>query len=114
MFFVQHQCFWFQKKQVEKQDVLVKRGAATISFRLSTCVFQNVKSYRFFVAISLQILVDAHKKHYKNRYFNTFLKAKNWKEWPFLMVTSWATLMVTNWATLAPLQKRQRGPVSNH
>ena len=54
------------------------------------------------------------KKHYKNRYFSTFLKAKNEKKWPFLMVNNWATLMVNNWATFGPLKNRQRGPVINH
>ena len=29
MSFVQHQCFWFQKTQVEKHQFLVKRGVAT-------------------------------------------------------------------------------------
>ena len=29
MLFVQHQCFWFQKTQVEKHQFLVKRGVAT-------------------------------------------------------------------------------------
>ena len=46
--FVQHQCFWFQKNQVEKQQFLVKRGVSTQRVFLSTCVLQNVKSYRFF------------------------------------------------------------------
>ena len=39
----------------------------------------------------------------KNRYFSTFLKAKNCKKKAILMVTNWATLMVTNWATFVPL-----------
>ena len=30
------------------------------------------------------------------------------------MVTNWATIMVTSWATFVQLEKRQRGPVSNH
>ena len=47
MFVVQHHCFWFQKTQVQKHQFLVKRGVATERFFLSTCVLQNVKSYRF-------------------------------------------------------------------
>ena len=51
MFFVQHQCFWFQKTPVEKHQFLVKRGVATKRFFLITCVLQNVKSYRFFLPL---------------------------------------------------------------
>ena len=79
MLFVQHQCFWFQKNKVEKHQFLVKRGVATKRFFFWTCVLENVKSYRFFCPIFCQILVDV-QKHYKNRYFSTFLKAKNWKK----------------------------------
>ena len=37
--FVQHQCFWFQKTQVEKHQFLVKRGVATKRFLFYEPVF---------------------------------------------------------------------------
>ena len=46
---------------------------------LITCVLQNAKSYRFFCAFFGQVLVDV-QKHYKNRYFSTFPKAKTKKK----------------------------------
>ena len=61
MFFVEHQCFWFQKTQVKKHQFLVKRGVATKRFFLITCVLKNAKSYRFFFPFFGQILVDVQK-----------------------------------------------------
>ena len=47
--FVQHQCFWFQNKQLNKTEILVKRGVATKRvFFMNLCFAKNVKSYRFF------------------------------------------------------------------
>ena len=46
--------FLVSKTKVEKQHFLVKRGVATKRFLfLSTCVLQNVKSYRFLFALFL-------------------------------------------------------------
>ena len=64
MFFVQHQCFWFQKTQVEKHQFWVKRGVATKRFFLITCVLQNVKSYRFFAPCLAKFRL-MFNKHYK-------------------------------------------------
>ena len=44
--FYQHECFWFQNKQLQKHKLLVGRGLQPNVFLL-TCVLQNVKSYRF-------------------------------------------------------------------
>ena len=41
---------------------------------LSTCVLQNVKRYRFFRGPFLGQILGNVQKHYKNRYFSTFLK----------------------------------------
>ena len=113
MFFVQHQGFWFQNRQLKKEKTTEcfgqKGGCNKTGFFLSTSVLQNVKSYRFFCAPLLGKFWVMLKTHYKNRYFSTFLKAKKMKKWPFLIVTNWATLIVTNWATFAQLNKRQRG-----
>ena len=62
--FVQHQCFWFQNKQLKKQKFLVKRGVATKRVFLWTCVLQNVKSYRF-LGHFLANFGWCSKKHYK-------------------------------------------------
>ena len=44
--FVLHQCFSL-KMQVQKTPILGQEGGCNITFFLSTCVLQNVKSYRF-------------------------------------------------------------------
>ena len=61
MFSVQHKGFWFQNKELKKKTFLVKRGVATKRGFLSTCVLQNVKSYRFFWLFFWQFLVDVQK-----------------------------------------------------
>ena len=91
--------FGFKTNNLTKQTFLVKREVATKRFFFYEPVFFKISKVIVFLAIFGQNLVDV-QKHYKNRYFSTFLKAKNCKKWPFLMVTNWATLMVTNWATL--------------
>ena len=55
----------------------MKRGVATKRF---FCVLQNVKSYRFLFAPFFAQFWLMLKQHYKNVYFSTFLKAKNWKK----------------------------------
>ena len=83
--------FLVKKNKVEKHQFLVKRGVATKRAFLWACVLENVKSYRFFCPFFCQILVDVQKqKHYKNTYFSTFLKAKNWKKNAFWGVIIWA------------------------
>ena len=52
--------FFFQNKQVNKHQLLVKRGVATKCF-LRTCVLQNVKSHRFCLADFLSNLFDVQK-----------------------------------------------------
>ena len=37
MFLVQHECFWFQNKQLKKHKFLVKRGVATERFFINLC-----------------------------------------------------------------------------
>ena len=43
---------------------------------LSTCVLQNVKSYRFLGGLVLANVWLLFKKHYENRHFSTFSKQK--------------------------------------
>ena len=45
----------------KKHNCLVKRGVAAKRAFLSTCVLQNVKSYRFFWRLFCPILVDVQK-----------------------------------------------------
>ena len=71
-FFVQHQRFIFQNRQVKKHQFLVKRGVATKRSSLITCVLQNAKSH--FGAHCRVNLVGVWK-HSLKRYFSTFLKA---------------------------------------
>ena len=66
----------FKKHKLKNVNFWSKRGVAPKQFLLITCVLQNVKSYRF--PPFGQILVDV-QKHYKNRYFSTFSKAKKRK-----------------------------------
>ena len=114
MFSVQHKGFWFQNKELRKKHFLVKRGVATKRvFFLWTCVLENVKSYRFFWGHFFGNFWLMFKKHYKNRYFSTFFKAKKWKKMAISKVNNWATCKVNNWATFGPLKNRQRGPVIN-
>ena len=97
-----------------KTEFLVNKGVATKRCFLSTCVLQNVKSYRFVFGHFFGNFWLMFKKHYKNRYFSTFQKPQFEKKWQFVIVTNWATLIVTNWATFVQLKNRQRGPVSNY
>ena len=77
MFFVQHQCFWFQKSKLKNTNFWSKGGCNKTGF-LCTCVLQNVKSYRFIYPFFGQVWL-MFKKHYKNRYFSTFWKAQKTK-----------------------------------
>ena len=70
--FCQHQGFSLKCK-LRKHQYLVKRGVAT--FFLITCVLQNVKSYPFFIWPVFCLFLLIFKKHCKNRYVSTFLKA---------------------------------------
>ena len=106
--------FGFTTKNLKKTKILVKRGVATKRVFLSTCVLQNVKSYRFFFGHFLAILGWCSKNTVKIGISAHFKKQKIGKKGPFLMVNNWATLMVNNWATFVPLKNRQRGPVINH
>ena len=45
--FVQHQCIWFQKTQVQKHQFLVKRGVATKRFLMNLC-FAKCEKLSFF------------------------------------------------------------------
>ena len=88
-------CFLFNinvfgfKKQSWKTPIFGQKGGCNKTVFLWTCVLQNVKSDRLFCPIFCPILVDV-QKHYKNRYFSTFLKAKQAKKLPFWGVIIWA------------------------
>ena len=79
-------CFLFNiivfgfKKTSWKHIFSKKGGLQQNGFFLWTCVLQNVKSYRFFLGIFFAFFWLFFKKHYKNRHFSTFFKAKNYKK----------------------------------
>ena len=106
--------FDFQTNNLQKKHVLVKRGVATKRFFFINLCFGKCQKLSFSFWPFFGNFWLMFKKHNKNRYFSTFLKAKNWKKWQFLIVTNWATLIVTNWATFVQLKNGQRGPVSNY
>ena len=55
-FSVQHKGFWFQNRQLKKNRNFWSKGRLQQNgFFLSTCVLQNVKSYRFFLGHFLAI-----------------------------------------------------------
>ena len=51
------------------------------------------------------------KKHYKNRYFSTFLKSKKWKKRAIFKVNNWAKLKSIIGPSWVRLKKRQLGPI---
>ena len=81
MFFVQHHCFWFQKNQVEKHIFSKKGGCNKTGFFFYEPVFCKMsKVIVFFFGIFFCIFWLLFKKHYKNRHFSTFFKAKHYKK----------------------------------
>ena len=86
MFFVQHECFWFQHKQLKKHNFLVKRGVATNVFFINLC-FAKCEKLSFFPPFFAQFWLMP-KKHYKNTYFSTLFKATNWKKIHFEVLLS--------------------------
>ena len=100
--------------QLQKKHIFSKKGGLQHNgFFLSTCVLQNVKSYRFFWGIFFGIFWLFFKKHYKNRHFSTFFEAKNYKKrhfWMLLSGPSWKLLSGPSWLRL---KKRQLGPDNN-
>ena len=72
--------FGFQTKNLKKTFFGQKGGCNKTVFFLSTCVFAKCQKLSFFLAIFFGNFWLMFKKHYKNRYFSTFLKAKKWKK----------------------------------
>ena len=72
--------FGFKKPKLKNTFFQKKGGCNKTGFFLWTCVLQNVKSYRFFFGIFFAFFGLFFKKHYKNRHFSTFFKAKNYKK----------------------------------
>ena len=78
MFLLNIIVFWFQKNQVENTNFSVKRGVATKRFFYDPVFCKKGKVIVFFGPFFWQILVEV-QKHYKNRYFSTFLESKKLK-----------------------------------
>ena len=70
--------FGFKKNQVEKHQFLVKRGVATKRvFFMTLCFAKREKLSFFWGGHFFGKFCLRFKKHYKNRYFSTFLESKN-------------------------------------
>ena len=72
--------FWFHKTQVEKHQFWVKRGVATKRVFFINLCFEKCQKLSFFLGPFFGNFWLMFKKPYKNRYFNTFSKAKIWKK----------------------------------
>ena len=75
--FVEHQCFWFQKTQVENTNFWSKGELQQNGFFNNQC-FERCEKLSFFPLFFGQILVDV-QKHCKNWYFSTFQKQQKEK-----------------------------------
>ena len=83
--------FSFKKNKLKSTKKNKKKQLQQNGVFLWTCVLQNVKSYRFFFApFFFAKFWLMFKKHYKNRYFSKFLKAKKAKKNAFWGVIIWA------------------------
>ena len=76
MFSVQHQGFWFQNKELRKKHFFGQKGDCNkTGFFMNLC-FGKCQKLSFFFGHFLGNSWLMFKKHCKNRYFSTFLKAK--------------------------------------
>ena len=64
--------FFISKQTTLKKKFLGQKGGCNKTGFLSTCVLQNVKSYRFFCVPFWGKFRLMFEKHYKNWYFSTF------------------------------------------
>ena len=95
--------FGFKANKLKTQ-MFGSRGGLQQNGFLFTYVLQNVKSYHFFWSLFGQILVDV-QKHYKNKYFSTFLKANNGKQRPFLNFIIWSKVGLLSGPSWCPTKK---------
>ena len=59
--FVQHQCFQFQNKQLNKTDTFGEKGGCNKMFFFMSLCFAKCQKLSFFGAIFWQVLVDVQK-----------------------------------------------------
>ena len=100
MFFVQHHCFWFQKNKLKNTFFQKKGGCNKTGFFMNLCFAKCQKLSFFFGHFFFAFFWLFFKKHYKNRHFSTFFKAKNYKKMAFLEVIIWSKLEVIIWSKL--------------
>ena len=105
--------FLVSKTQVENTHFFFKKWVCNITgFFINLCFAKCEKLSFFGGAFFLQI-VGCFWKHYKNRHFSTFFKARFYKKWHFwklLPGPSWKLLSGPSWVRL---KKRQLGPDNN-
>ena len=100
-------CFLFNiivfgfKNPSWKHTFFQKKGGCNITgfFFMNLC-FAKCEKLSFFFGIFLAIFWLFFKKHYKNRHFSTFSKAKKYKKMAFLEVIIWSKLEVIIWSKL--------------
>ena len=97
--------FGFKTNNLKKKNrnFWSKGGLQQNGFFISTCVLQNVKSYRFWGFLFCANFGWCSKNTIKIVFPHIFKSKTLKKKWPFLVVTNWATLIVTKWATFVPL-----------
>ena len=93
-------CFWFQKNKLKNTFFQKKGGCNKTVFFYEPVFCKMSKVIVFFFGIFFAFFWLFFKKHYKNRHFSTFFKAKNYKKMAFLEVIIWSKLEVIIWSKL--------------
>ena len=105
--------FFFEKCKFKNTHFFQKKGVQhNVFLFLSTCVLQNVKSYRFLGGF-LHFLGSFSKNTIKIGILAHFSKqqiTKKWHFWKLLSGPSWKLLSGPSWVSL---KKRQLGPDNN-
>ena len=94
---VQHECFWFQNKQLKQHKCLVKRWVATKRVLFINLCFAKCEKLSFFWGALFGKFGCCSKNTIKTD-ISAHFKSKKAKQWPILNITNWAKLMVANWA----------------
>ena len=110
--FVQHQCFWFRNKQVNKTQIIGQEGGCNKRFFVNLC-FAECEKLSFWGAFFGKFWLS-FKKQSKNRYFNTFLKAKDGKSMTIFKSHYLGQRRVIIWAKLVSNKESQLGPDNNY
>ena len=100
MFVVQHHCFGFKKPKFKNTNFWSKGGLQHNGFFLSTCVLQNVKSYRFFGGLFFGNFLAVFQKNTIKIGILHIFQSKKVQKMAFLNVIIWSKLSVIIWSKL--------------